>query len=107
MAHYIVLTIVLTILLMEHIMQFVNIKELGRSPSKYVKLANEKDDVIITRNGHPYAMMVKFQEEDLEDFILAKNIDVNSEFYKAKSEFKSGKTTNIHDLLNDLNESDD
>ena len=86
-------------------MQFVNIKELGRSTSKYVKLANEKDDVIITRNGHPYAMMVKFQEEDLEDFILAKHINVNSEFESAKSEFKSGDTSNIHDLLNDLNES--
>ncbi|MCD6115391.1 type II toxin-antitoxin system prevent-host-death family antitoxin [bacterium] len=88
-------------------MQFINIKELGRSPSKYVKLANEKDDIIITRNGHPYAMMVKFQEEDMEDFILAKYIDVNSEFESAKSEYKSGKTSNIHDLLKDLDESSD
>ena len=88
-------------------MQFVNIRELSRSPSKYVKLANEKDDVIITRNGHPYAMMVKFQEDDLEDFILAKHMKLNSEFESAKSEYDSDKTTNIHNLLNDLSESND
>lgn len=88
-------------------MRFVNIRELSRSPSKYVKIANEKDDVIITRNGHPYAIMVKFQEDDFEDFILAKNMNLNSEFKSAKSDYQSGKTTNIHDLLNDLNESKD
>ena len=87
-------------------MQFINIRELSRSPSKYVKLANEKDDVIITRNGHPYAMMVKFQEDDLEDFILAKNLNLLSEFESAKTYYKSGKTINIHDLIHDLSESE-
>ena len=87
-------------------MKFVNIRELSRSPSKYVKHANEKDDIVITRNGHPYAIMSKFQEDDLEDFILAKNLNLNSEFKSAKSDYQSGKTTNIHDLINDLSESD-
>ena len=87
-------------------MQFVNIRELSRSPSKYVKIANEEDDIIITRNGHPYAIMVKFQDEDLEDFILAKNMNIISEFEYAKSDYRSGKTTNIHDLINDQSESE-
>ncbi len=87
-------------------MKFVNIRELSRSPSKYVKQANENDDIIITRNGHPYAIMSKFQEDDLEDFILAKNMNLNSEFKTAKSDYKSGKTTNIHNLMNDLSESE-
>lgn len=87
-------------------MQFVNMRELSRSLSKYVKLANEKDDVIITRNGHPYAILVKFHEDDLEDFILAKNMNLLSEFKSAKSDYESGKTTNIHDLINGLTESD-
>jgi hypothetical protein len=90
---------------MELQMQFINIRELSRSPSKYVKLANEKDDIIITRNGHPYAIMVKFQDDDLEDFILAKNMNLISEFQSAKSDYQSGKTTNIHDLIDDLTES--
>jgi len=86
-------------------MKFVNIRELSRSPSKYVKQANEKDDIVITRNGHPYAIMLKFQEDDLEDFILAKNMNLNSDFKTAKSDYESGKTTNIHDLISDLSES--
>ena len=86
-------------------MKFINIRELSRSPSKYVKQANEKDDIIITRNGHPYAIMQKFQEDDLEDFIIAKNYNLNSEFKSAKSDYQSGKTTNIHDLISDITES--
>ena len=50
--------------------------------------------------------MSKFQEDDLEDFILAKNMNLNSEFKTAKSDYKSGKTTNIHNLINDLSESE-
>ncbi|MCK5146910.1 type II toxin-antitoxin system Phd/YefM family antitoxin [bacterium] len=88
-------------------MHFVNMRELTRSPSKYVKIANEKDDVIITKNGHPCAILIKFQEDDLEDFVLAKHLDLNSDFETAKSETDSGSTINIHDLLNDLNESND
>ena len=88
-------------------MHFVNMRELTRSPSKYVKIANEKDDVIITKNGHPCAILVKFQEDDLEDFVLAKHLDLNSDFETAKSESDSGNSVNIHDLLNDLKESND
>ena len=86
-------------------MQFVNMRELSRSPSKYVKLANEKDDVIITRNGHPYAILLKIDDSDLEDFILAKHLNLETDFITAKSEFKNGKTTNVRDLLNEFNES--
>jgi len=88
-------------------MQFVNMRELSRSTSKYVKLANEEDDVIITRNGHPYAIMVKFAENDLEDFILAKHAKLETEFETAKFEFEASKTINARDLLNQLNESVD
>lgn len=80
-------------------------RELSRSPSKYVKLANEKDEVIITKNGHPYAILVKFNEDDLEDFIIAKHLDIEADFETAKSELRKGKTVNAHDLLKQINES--
>jgi len=48
-------------------MQFVNIRELSRSPSKYVRLADEEDEIIITRKGHPYALLSKINSEELED----------------------------------------
>ncbi len=83
-------------------MQFVNIGELSRSFSKYVKLANEENDIVITRDGHPYALLLKINDDELEDFILAKHFNLESEFDIAKQELVSNKTKNIHDLLNDV-----
>ena len=83
-------------------MQFINIRELSRSPSKYIKSANEDNDIIITRNGHPYAMLLKIDDNDLEDFILAKHFGLENEFKIAKKEQLSGKTKNVHDLLKDI-----
>ncbi len=83
-------------------MQFVNIGELSRSPSKYVKLANEENDIVITRDGHPYALLLKINDDELEDFILAKHFNLENEFDIAKQELASNKTQNVHDLLNDV-----
>ncbi len=83
-------------------MRFINIRELSRSPSKYVKLANEENDVIITKNGHPYALLSKINDDELEDYILAKHLGLENEFDIAKKELLSGKTKNVHDLLDDV-----
>lgn len=83
-------------------MKFINIRELSRSPSKYVKLANEKDDIVITRNGHPYALLLKINDDELEDFILAKHFDLDNYFETAKQEHLSGKTINVNDLINNI-----
>ena len=80
-------------------MQFINVKELSRSPSKYVKIANEEDDIVITKNGHPNALLTKISNEELEDFILAKHFNLEREFAKAKREHANGKTKNIHELI--------
>ena len=71
-----------------------------------LKMANEKEEVIITRNGHPYALLPKIKEDDIEDYILAKHFCLESEFKTAKEEYKQGKTVNAHDLLNDLSKLD-
>ena len=82
-------------------MQFINIRDLSRSPSKYVKLANEKEDVIITKNGHPYAVLTGINGDELEDFILARHFDLEKEFSIAKDEHQSGKTISARELLNE------
>ncbi len=83
-------------------MQFVNIRELSRATSKYVKIANESDEVIVTRNGHPYAILQRIDEKELEDFILAKHLDLNKEFKTARNEYQKGKTANVRDLLSQI-----
>ncbi|MDW7682197.1 MAG: type II toxin-antitoxin system prevent-host-death family antitoxin [bacterium] len=84
-------------------MQFVNIRELSRSLSKYIKIANEADEVVITKNGHPYALLSKIDDVELEDLILAKHFRMESEFEVAKQDYQSGKTVNVKELLKDVN----
>ncbi|MFQ5629661.1 MAG: type II toxin-antitoxin system Phd/YefM family antitoxin [bacterium] len=83
-------------------MQFVTIKELSRSPSKFANLANQGVDIIITRNGHPHAILSKIAAGDLEDFILAKHFDLNAAFAEAKQEFQTGKTKNLRTLMDEV-----
>ena len=85
-------------------MQFVNIRELSRATSKYVKIANESDEVIVTRNGHPYAILQRIDENELEDFILAKHLNLNKDFTTARAEHSKGKTVNARDLLEQLDD---
>ena len=80
-------------------MRFINIRELSKSPSKYLKSANEEGDIIITRNGKPFAVISKIDESELEDFILAKHFDLEKEFKNALEEFKKDDTLNAHELL--------
>jgi len=65
-------------------MKFVNIRELSRATSKYVNLANKEDEVIVTRNGHPYAILQRIDDKEHEDFIIAKHLDLNTVFKAAK-----------------------
>jgi len=84
-------------------MQFINIRELSRSPSKFVKIANEKDDIVITKNGHPYALLSKIDDEALESFIISKHLDLESDFEEAHKEYKNGKTKSVRTLLHEIN----
>jgi prevent-host-death family protein len=84
-------------------MKFVNIRELSKSPSKYIKSANEEGDVIITRNGQPYAVISRIEGGDLDDFILAKHYDLEKEFSLAKNEYIAGKTISARELLEQIN----
>ena len=83
-------------------MKFVNIRELSKSPSKYIRSANEEGDIIITRNGKPYAVISRIDGSELEDYILAKHFDLENEFKRAVKEYESGETTNAHELLKQI-----
>lgn len=80
-------------------MKFINIRELSKSPSKYIKNANEEGDVIVTRNGLPYAIITRIDGNELEDYVLAKHFTLEEQFKNAKREYAAGNTTNAHDLL--------
>lgn len=81
------------------IMRFVNIRELSKSPSKYMKSANEESDLIVTRNGLPYVVISRIDGSELEDYILAKHFGLEEEFQRAVKEYESGETINADNLL--------
>ena len=77
-------------------MEFVGVKELSKKLSEFI---NEEDWVVITKNGKPIKLMFDIDGEDLEDIILAKNLDLDSEAVKAKREHESGKTVSLNQYL--------
>ncbi len=80
-------------------MKFINIRELSKSPSKYLKDANEEGDVIVTRNGLPYAIISRMSGNELEDYVLAKHFGLEEQFTAAKKEYGSGQTISARELL--------
>lgn len=77
-------------------MEFVGVKELSKNLSEFI---NEEDWVVITKNGKPIKLMFDIDGDDLEDIILAKHLDLDSEAVKAKREHESGKTVSLNQYL--------
>ena len=50
-----------------------------------------------------YAILQKIRDDELEDFILTKHLNLTNEFNTAKQEYKKGKTVNTRNLLNQTN----
>lgn len=83
-------------------MHFVSIRELSRSPSRWVDLAVEGECVIITRNGKPAAVLAEMGEGDVEDFVIARHLDLTAEMDKARKEREHGTTLSAETLLERL-----
>jgi prevent-host-death family protein len=80
-------------------MHFVSIRDLSRSPSRYVDMAAEGECVVITRNGKPRAVLAEMSEDDIEDFILARHLELDKAFSQARKEHARGRTASAEDLL--------
>lgn len=83
-------------------MRFVSTKDLSRSPSRYVDMAADGECVVITRNGKPRAVLAEMNEEDMEDFILARHLDLDEAFARARQEHAGGQTASAEELLTRL-----
>ncbi len=65
-------------------MKFANVRELKNKTSEILRKA-EKEDVVITSNGKPRAIITAMTEEDFEDYFLGKKsafIKVRGDYYK-------------------------
>jgi len=80
-------------------MKFISVREFSHSPSRYINLSSTGDDVVITKNGRPVALLSEFSEDDVEDFILAKHLDLEKEFSDTLQELKDDNTVTLDSLL--------
>ncbi|GEM_PF-4342844 len=77
-------------------MEFIGVKELSQNTSA---LINQKDWVVITKNGKPVKLMLDINEEDLEDFILAKKLKIEEELEDAMEDLRKGKLKTLKQML--------
>jgi prevent-host-death family protein len=85
-------------------MRFISTRELSKSLSKYIRMTKGGHDIIITKNGVPQALLTEISADDLEDYILAKHLDLEEGFKKAQEESESGKAISARNLLKRLDE---
>lgn len=82
-------------------MRFITVREFSRSPSKYISLSSSGNDIVITKNGRPVALLSEFSEDDIEDFILARHFNLENEFRIAKTELMRNETVSLNELLSE------
>jgi antitoxin (DNA-binding transcriptional repressor) of toxin-antitoxin stability system len=58
-----------------------------------------KHNIIITSKGKPIALMVKFTEDDLFDYILLKDPELRAGIEQGIKEADEGKLTPIDDVI--------
>ena len=67
-------------------MRFANVRELKNKTSEILRLA-EKEDVLVTSNGKPRAIIKGISEEDFEDYLLENNPKFLAALEKAREEY--------------------
>ncbi len=67
-------------------MKFANVRELKNKTSEVLRKA-ESEDVVITSQGKPRAIITAITEEDFEDYLLEKSPSFQKMLEKAHKEF--------------------
>lgn len=80
-------------------MRFASVRELSSSTSHLLKEVEKNDAVVITKFGKPRYLLMGIHEDELEDFILARYLNLEKEFEKGRKELAEGKTRSLASLL--------
>ena len=54
-------------------MKFTDFSKFKDDIDKFIKLAKDGEDVIVTKSGKPFLSLAGIDKEDVEDYILAKH----------------------------------
>jgi len=67
-------------------MKFANVRELKNKTSEILRKA-EKEDVVITSQGKPRAIISRLSEEDFEDYLLERSPVLLKALEQAREEY--------------------
>lgn len=84
-------------------MKFINVSELKSKTSEVLKMAQERDVIVISHNK-PVAIIRHFNEDEFEDYVLMNHPDFLEKMEKAYQDAQLGKTIDINDYITSLNE---
>lgn len=79
-------------------MKFANVRELKNKTSEILRKA-EKEDVVITSQGKPRAIITAVTEEDFEDYLLEHSPAFLGALEKAREEYLKEGGVSIEDYL--------
>ena len=79
-------------------MKFVNVHELKNKTSEVLRMAQERDVIVISRSK-PIVIIRNFNEDELEDYVLMNHPEFLAQMEKAYQDVKTGKMTDIDAYL--------
>jgi len=82
-------------------MKFVNVSELKSRTSEVLRIAQERDVIVISRSK-PIAIIRNFNEDELEDYVLMNHPEFLAQMEQAYQDAEAGKTTDIDEYLASL-----
>ncbi len=87
-------------------MKFVNVRELKNKTSEVLRIAQDRDVIVLSRSK-PIAIIRHFDEDELEDYVLMNHPDFLAQMEKSYQDIKAGKTTDIDSYLDSLEAEDE
>lgn len=80
-------------------MKMASVKEVKDKLSQYLKRA-EKEDIVITRNGEPTAVLHHLGDDDLEDYLLEHDPKFRRKIERRWKEYLKRGGTSAEEMLN-------
>jgi PHD/YefM family antitoxin component YafN of YafNO toxin-antitoxin module len=82
-------------------MKIASVKDVKNKLSRFLKTA-EKEDVVITKNGRPTAVLHHLGEDELEDYLLEHDPKFRRKIEKRWKEYLSEGGRSVGDILRTL-----
>jgi prevent-host-death family protein len=86
-------------------LRFVSVRELKEKASELLRRAEEGEEVVVTRNGKPKALLLGFAEDEIEEYLLANHPALRRRLEEAWEEYLKVGGRKIGEIIREEDES--